>query len=227
MYLNGYDTWHLPAMLTSTATVELLLRTYWRVRSSCDETWREDVDAEGELVAARRTGDHPRFQSLALAAHGVAAGGNALKTAVVGNPGAVNVAQWLMLLRVARRWHDTPERRKRRCSGIGPKPTPTRSPVAGSRSIFLTGPTPPYLITDELPLLCAEWPERCAGTGAGGTGAKSRLIKGSCLTSAIHRAGIHQTLMSPPVPADVNDTTARRSPAPPSRSPAGWAPGSS
>jgi hypothetical protein len=104
MYINGYDTWHLPAMATNTASVEAILRAYWAVRSTHDRDWAEAVEYEAQFVGAEKVGDHPRYRSLALMAHGLAAGGNLTKTLALKDPLALNYTQWLALGHAAARW---------------------------------------------------------------------------------------------------------------------------
>lgn len=96
MYLNGYDSRHFLTMSTSVAAAEAVLRGYFCIRRKLDEKYEVDVAHEAEVVGAKGTGGHPRFQAMALAAHGIAAAANVGKVAIyAGNPLAINYAQWL------------------------------------------------------------------------------------------------------------------------------------
>lgn len=100
MYLRGYDSWHFLTMATVQLTIHLVLRSYWYLRGQFDHGWARDVDHEAHVAASERTGDHPRFRALYLAAHGVAAADNIGKLiAYGGNPLALNYALWLSFLR--------------------------------------------------------------------------------------------------------------------------------
>lgn len=107
MYINGYDSWHLMSMATSAAAVDVILRGYWGLRSHLDPDWRQVIDLEGERHGSSKVSDHPRFASMSLGAHGVAATGNLVKFALAGgNPLALNYAEWLAFLRAFYRWAD-------------------------------------------------------------------------------------------------------------------------
>lgn len=70
--------------------------------------WRMITDAEGARVGAQRVSDHPRYQTLALIAHAVAAAANAGKLMVYsGNPVALNYAQWLTIVKAFLVWYTT------------------------------------------------------------------------------------------------------------------------
>ena len=58
------------------------------------------------LAGARRTGDHPRFVTMALGAHGIATAANAGKVAFAyaGDPLAINYPQWLRFLQSIYKW---------------------------------------------------------------------------------------------------------------------------
>jgi hypothetical protein len=108
MYLKGYDSRHFLTMSTSVAAIEVVLRNYFWIRRKLDEKYNADVTHEGEVVGTKRTGGHPRFQSMALAAHGIATAANAGKVAIyAGNPLAINYVQWLRFLQVMVLWMNT------------------------------------------------------------------------------------------------------------------------
>jgi len=81
-------------MSTVPATVELLCRSYWAIRSVNDP----DFDAhEVDSVA-----DHPRYRALSLAAHGVSAVADLGGFVATGpNPLMLNYAQWVTLAKKA------------------------------------------------------------------------------------------------------------------------------
>ncbi len=107
MYLNGYDTWHFVSMSTSAAVVDIVLRGYWGLRAALDHDWADGVAIESDRHGSTGVSDHPRFASLSLGAHGVAATGNLVKLALAGgNPLALNYVQWLKFLRAFFRWAD-------------------------------------------------------------------------------------------------------------------------
>ena len=108
MYLNGYDSRHFLTMSTSVAAVEVVLRGYFWTRRKLDEEYNADVAHAGEITGAKGTGDHPRFQAMALAAHATAAAANAGKVAIyAGNPLAINYAQWLRFFHATFSWMRT------------------------------------------------------------------------------------------------------------------------
>lgn len=112
MYFRGYDSWHLMTMSTSVAAAELVLRAGWSLRHHLDADWALTVDREQRIVGSTKTGNHPRFLTMALMAHGVGALGNAGKLATLGgNPVAFNYAQWLRLGQVVGQWWTSCARR--------------------------------------------------------------------------------------------------------------------
>jgi hypothetical protein len=101
MYLRGYDSWHFMTMATVPATVHLLLRAYWALRQELDPVYATQVAIETGPTGDAVSG-HPRFDSLLLAGHAVAAGGNIAKLAAHGgNPVALNYNQWLAFFKAA------------------------------------------------------------------------------------------------------------------------------
>jgi len=96
MYLKGYDSRHFLTMSTSVAAAEVVLRGYYWLRRKYDRLYDEDNSHQCAVVGAEKTSQHPRFQAMSLAAHGLAAAVNAGKVAIWhGNPLAINYAQWL------------------------------------------------------------------------------------------------------------------------------------
>jgi hypothetical protein len=105
MYLKGYDSRHFLTMSTSVAAAEVVLRGYFGVRRSLDSQYEADVAQEAEVAGAEDTGSHPRFQAMALAAHGIAVAANIGKVAMyAGNPLAINYAQWLRFCHALFQW---------------------------------------------------------------------------------------------------------------------------
>jgi hypothetical protein len=108
MYLKGYDSRHFLTMSTSVAAAEVVLRGYFWIRRWLDEAYADDVAHEAAAAGAEKTGEHPRFQTMALAAHATAAAANAGKVAIYsGNPLAINYAQWLRFLQATFAWMRT------------------------------------------------------------------------------------------------------------------------
>lgn len=107
MYLKGYDSRHFLTMGTSVAAAEVVLRGYFWLRRKMDDQYEADCDRQAHVAGARRTGDHPRFITMALGAHGIAAAANAGKVgfAHAGNPLAINYAQWLRFLQSLYKWY--------------------------------------------------------------------------------------------------------------------------
>lgn len=105
MYLHGYDSRHFLTMSTSVAAAEVVLRGYFWVRRRLDQEYDRDVARAGTVADADKTGGHPRFRAMALAAHATAAAINAGKVAIYhGNPLAINYAQWLRFFHAAFQW---------------------------------------------------------------------------------------------------------------------------
>ena len=89
MYLNGYDLRHFATMGVTPLTVESVLRGYVLLRH-----YAENGDTPVEIAAS------PKYRSMLLMAHAIAALGNAGKVALYqGNPLAINQAEWWALVR--------------------------------------------------------------------------------------------------------------------------------
>lgn len=89
MYLNGYDFRHFLVTGITPAVVEMVLRAYILLRHYSEQ---------GEVIL--RVGSHPKYRSMLLCAHAVAAAANLGKISLYqGNPLAINYAQWLALFR--------------------------------------------------------------------------------------------------------------------------------
>ncbi len=101
MYLRGYNSWHFMSMATVPATVHLVTRAYWGMRQTLVPEYAETVELERGPNGDAASG-HPRFDSILLAAHAVAAAGNIGKLiAYGGNPLALNYNEWLAFIRAA------------------------------------------------------------------------------------------------------------------------------
>lgn len=88
MYLNGYDLRHFLTGGLSPAVVEIVLRGGLMLRHYAEH-------GETSLDLAQ----HPKYRTMLLVAHGIAALGNAGKVALMqGNPLAINLAQWYALI---------------------------------------------------------------------------------------------------------------------------------
>ena len=89
MYANGYDLRHFVVGGVTPAVIEIVLRAYIMLRQYSER-------GEVKLNVAQ----NPKYRSMLLAAHGVAAAANAGKVALYqGNPLAVNQAEWMAFLR--------------------------------------------------------------------------------------------------------------------------------
>lgn len=89
MYLNGYDFRHFLVSGITPAVIEITLRAYIMLRHYSQY-------GETKLIL----NDHPKYRSMLLVAHGIAALGNAGKIALMqGNPLAFNLAEWMALIR--------------------------------------------------------------------------------------------------------------------------------
>lgn len=89
MYLNGYDFRHFLVSGITPAVIEIVLRAYIMLRHYSEH---------GETKFS--IGSHPKYRSMLLAAHGIAALGNVGKIGLMqGNPLAINWAEWLALFR--------------------------------------------------------------------------------------------------------------------------------
>lgn len=89
MYLNGYDLRHFVASGITPAVIEIVLRAYLMLRH-----YAEHGETKFLLTGS------PKYRSMLLMAHGVAAAANAGKVALhQGNPLAINQAEWMAFLR--------------------------------------------------------------------------------------------------------------------------------
>jgi hypothetical protein len=107
MYLKGYDSRHFLTMSTSVAAAEVVLRGYYFMRRRFDDEYEAEVTYAAEVAgeSSWRFDKHPRFMGMKLTAHAIGAAMNAGKVAFyVGNPLAINYAQWLSFTRDALRF---------------------------------------------------------------------------------------------------------------------------
>ncbi|WP_013320925.1 hypothetical protein [Gloeothece verrucosa] len=89
MYLDGYDFRHFLVSGITPGVIEMILRAYMMLRH-----YSEGKETNLSINS------HPKYRSMLLAAHTIAALGNAGKIALMqNNPLAINPAQWLALLR--------------------------------------------------------------------------------------------------------------------------------
>lgn len=89
MYANGYDLRHFFTMGISPGIIEAVVRAYALIRHYA---------THGEIKLA--VASSPKYRSMLLAAHSVAALANAGKVWLYGgNPLAINEAQWIALVR--------------------------------------------------------------------------------------------------------------------------------
>jgi hypothetical protein len=88
MYLNGYDLRHFLVGGLSLAVIEIVLRAGVMLRHYAEH-------GETPLDFAQ----HPKYRTMLLSAHGIAALANGGKVALMqGNPLAINLAQWYALI---------------------------------------------------------------------------------------------------------------------------------
>lgn len=89
MYLNGYDFRHFLVSGVTPAIIEIVLRAYIMVRHYSEH-------GETKFMVAQS----PKYRSMLLTSHSVAAAANAGKVALYqGNPLALNQAEWMAFLR--------------------------------------------------------------------------------------------------------------------------------
>jgi hypothetical protein len=89
MYLNGYDFRHFLVSGITPAVIEIMLRAYIMLRH-----YSEHGETKFNLAS------HPKYRSMLLASHSIAALGNVGKIALMqGNPLAINYAEWMALFR--------------------------------------------------------------------------------------------------------------------------------
>lgn len=89
MYTQGYDFRHFLVGGIGPGVIEIILRAYILLRHYFEH-------GETKFLL----GNHPKYRSMLLAAHGIAAAANAGKiTLYQGNPLAINMAQWMALFR--------------------------------------------------------------------------------------------------------------------------------
>ncbi|MDF1665336.1 MAG: hypothetical protein P1V97_26480 [Planctomycetota bacterium] len=89
MYLNGYDLRHFLASGVTPGVIEIILRAYLMIRH-----YKEHGETKFALAS------NPKYRSMFLTAHGIAAAANAGKVALYqGNPLAINYAEWMAFFR--------------------------------------------------------------------------------------------------------------------------------
>lgn len=100
MYLKGYDLRHFITMSIVPATIEIIVRAYHILYQLQD---KNSVFNPGELKADKEIKliqYNLKLHKMLLLAHGFAASGNAFKVwAYQGNPTAINISQWMMLIK--------------------------------------------------------------------------------------------------------------------------------
>jgi len=89
MYHHGYDLRHFATMGIVPATIEIIVRAFIMINEYAEH---------GEIKF--KLGDHPKYRSMLLTAHGIACAGNAGKVYIQsGNPLAINYPEWIALVR--------------------------------------------------------------------------------------------------------------------------------
>ncbi|MFW6359685.1 MAG: hypothetical protein ACOC0N_10810 [Chroococcales cyanobacterium] len=90
MYLNGYDFRHFLVSGITPAVIEIVLRAYIMLRHYSEHGKSNFFSIDS----------NPKYCTMLLMAHSIAAAGNAGKIALMqGNPLALNYAEWLALIR--------------------------------------------------------------------------------------------------------------------------------
>ncbi|BAY34580.1 hypothetical protein NIES2107_64850 [Nostoc carneum NIES-2107] len=101
MYLSGYDLRQFITMSTSVAVIELIVRSYHYL--SCLESQEQVqnfINTSIGLSEIAKIKSNLRLHKMLFLAHGMAASGNLLKIFVYsGNPLAINLPQWLSLMK--------------------------------------------------------------------------------------------------------------------------------
>ncbi|MBD2730558.1 hypothetical protein H6G96_30640 [Nostoc sp. FACHB-892] len=101
MYLNGYDLRHFITMSTSVAVIELIVRGYHYL--SCLENQEQLQNFKHTSIGLSEIAkikSNLKLHKMLFLAHGMAASGNLLKIFIYsGNPVAINLPQWLSLMK--------------------------------------------------------------------------------------------------------------------------------
>ncbi|NLO38212.1 MAG: hypothetical protein GX115_01885 [Ruminiclostridium sp.] len=101
MYLNGYDLRHFITMSVSPAIIEIIVRGYHYLSLLNSEKQlvhsMTDTHADTEITKME---SNLKLHKMLFLSHAFAAGGNAFKIFInQGNPLALNISQWIMLLK--------------------------------------------------------------------------------------------------------------------------------
>ena len=97
MYLNGYDLRHFMTMSISPAVIEIIIRGYSYISHLDAPEKLQDSIANKEI---NRIKSHIKLHKMLFLAHAMAASGNGIKIFLSsGNPLALNLSQWLFLLK--------------------------------------------------------------------------------------------------------------------------------
>lgn len=101
MYLNGYDLRHFVTMSLPVAVIEFIVRTYHYLSSLDDQ---EQLQCSLYTSVATKELAHIKLnlklRKMLLLAHATAASGNAVKVFTYsGNPLAINLPQWIFLIK--------------------------------------------------------------------------------------------------------------------------------
>jgi hypothetical protein len=100
MYLNGYDLRHLLTMSLSSTAIEIIIRGYCLLCDLNEEESLKEVEATHLDKEYRKFKKDMKLHKMLAIASIFASSGNAIKVfAYQGNPSAINLSQWIMLIR--------------------------------------------------------------------------------------------------------------------------------
>ncbi len=126
MYESGYDLRHFATMATVPASIEIIVRLYHYL--GMDKPLQRDQYAALSDYEMDRIKRDLKLHKMLFASHTIASTGNAVKVfSMRGNPAAINIAEWTMLLREsivmvkAAKRDKTPEKIKRNREKIDEK----------------------------------------------------------------------------------------------------------
>lgn len=98
MYESGYDLRHFATMSTVPASIEIIIRLYYNM--SQDEPLTRNHKTSLADVETQKIQNQLKLHKMLFASHTIASAGNAAKVFLMGgNPSAINVAQWGLLLK--------------------------------------------------------------------------------------------------------------------------------
>jgi len=98
MYENGYDLRHFATMSVVPASIEIIIRIYHNM--TLEKPLVHDNTTTLADIELQNIKNNLKLHKMLFAAHTIASAGNAIKVySMAGNPTAVNIVQWGMLMR--------------------------------------------------------------------------------------------------------------------------------